>query len=509
MATPAHKGVNEGPSDQVEQQKILPPIPAPRATSRPHRSNRILGYECEFVEPPPKAFQAECPICLNVLREPFQVSCCGYNFCRACIETVQSEQRPCPTCADVTFTVFHNKGLQRSLNGFEVRCPHNESLYQNTGCEWVGELGQLEHHLHPEPEKDWSSGCKYVEVECTHGCGKLVQRCMFIEHCDSCPSRPYSCNYCHEYESTHEDVMNKHWPVCKFYPVSCPNKCDLVDAVAIERQNLESHLKGECPLAIIDCDFRYAGCEVQLPRKDMPDHYLKANLVAHLALIAAQSQQTLILTEELRMTLEESKRKIENLETDNQVYKSANKALQREVDDLKRKYDGLENTCSALRSHAYIAPVKCIMTAFSRFKEREETWYSKPFYTHPQGYKMQLGVIANSTSHHFGQTYSCVSVHVCLLRGEFDDNLNWPFRGCITVQLQNQLSDQNHYVKEIAFNDRTPERCAGRVFHSPARSDRHGLHPFITHADLLHQRSRLQYLKDDCLYFYLLVSQRL
>ena len=164
---------------------ILILILIPRSTLHPRQNSRILGYECVFVNPPPKAFQVECPICLSVLREPFQISCCGYNFCRACVERVKLEQKLCPTCANSSFTVFHNKGLQRSLNGFVVRCPYYKSLYQNTGCEWTGELGQLDRHLNPESESDWHLGCKYVEVECVHGCGKQVQRCMSREHSDS------------------------------------------------------------------------------------------------------------------------------------------------------------------------------------------------------------------------------------------------------------------------------------------------------------------------------------
>ena len=164
------------------------------------------------------------------------------------------------------------------------------------------------------------------------------------------------------------------------YPVPCPNKC--IRVYAIERQNLEVHLKEECSLAIIECDFLYAGCEVRLPRKDMPDHYLKANSVAHLSLVAAhdQSQQALMLAKELRVTLEDSKRKIETLETDNRACKQENKALRQEIDDLKKNQDSLESMCFALRSHAHIAPMEFVMNSFSRFKEREETWYSKPFY---------------------------------------------------------------------------------------------------------------------------------
>ena len=36
------------------------------------------GYDCEFVERP-QELQADCPICMVVLREPFQVTCCGID----------------------------------------------------------------------------------------------------------------------------------------------------------------------------------------------------------------------------------------------------------------------------------------------------------------------------------------------------------------------------------------------------------------------------------------------
>ena len=35
-----------------------------------------------------------------------------------------------------------------------------------------------------------------------------------------------------------------------------------------------------------------------------------------------------------------------------------------------------------------------------------------------------------------------VSVFTCLMRGEFDSHLKWPFRGDITIQLLNQLEDR-------------------------------------------------------------------
>lgn len=44
------------------------------------------GFDCEFEEKPSKGVQSECPVCLLVLRKPYQVTCCGYGFCRVCIE---------------------------------------------------------------------------------------------------------------------------------------------------------------------------------------------------------------------------------------------------------------------------------------------------------------------------------------------------------------------------------------------------------------------------------------
>ena len=62
-----------------------------------------------------------------------------------------------------------------------------------------------------------------------------------------------------------------------------------------------------------------------------------------------------------------------------------------------------------------------------------------------------------------------VSVYVCLMRGEHDDQLKWPFRGDITVQLLNQRRGQEHVEHTITFgNDwrfgvpmRTPRRSYG------------------------------------------------
>ena len=82
-------------------------------------------------------------------------------------------------------------------------------------------------------------------------------------------------------------------------------------------------------------------------------------------------------------------------------------------------------------------PYELIMTEFSKHKRDRQNWFSPPFYSGPRGYKMCLCVY-----HRFSWNTEYTSVCVYLMRGEYDDRLVWPFRGDITVQMVNQISDQ-------------------------------------------------------------------
>jgi len=108
----------------------------------PMQKRTFGGYDYDFVEPPPSAFQTECPICHLILREPYLVSCCGNNFCHSCIQQQQAENGPCPVCREYNFDVFPNQGLNRTLKQLQVYCAHKKD-----GCQWKGELGELDQHL--------------------------------------------------------------------------------------------------------------------------------------------------------------------------------------------------------------------------------------------------------------------------------------------------------------------------------------------------------------------------
>lgn len=149
----------------------------------------VGGFDCEFVEPPPKVIIAECPICLHVLREPYQSTCCGKNFCRGCLEENKTKHSlACPCCKTRGFTSYPDKRLQQTLYDFKVYCPNRVK-----GCAWAGELRALDAHLdtNPPPEK-CLDGCAYVEINCPlsyAGCAAKCRRSEMRAHLEEAAIR--------------------------------------------------------------------------------------------------------------------------------------------------------------------------------------------------------------------------------------------------------------------------------------------------------------------------------
>ncbi len=162
------------------------------------------GYDQEFLDPPAKLKELECPLCLLVTREPNLTSCCGQHFCQSCINRIFTDRKPCPLCKDVNLSAFLDKKQRRKVLELKVRC----SMKQR-GCGWTGELGELASHTDTQ-----NGNCQFVDMTCPNNCGGRHQRRHLKSHLsDTCPKRPFTCKYC-GFNSTHEKVCNKHYPEC-------------------------------------------------------------------------------------------------------------------------------------------------------------------------------------------------------------------------------------------------------------------------------------------------------
>ena len=376
------------------------------------------GYDCEFLKKPPKSTQSECPVCLLILREPYQVTCCGYAFCRVCIERIVL----CPCCKAERFDKFEDKRLKRSLYEFKVYCSNKEQ-----GCQWVGELGQLDNHLNLNPsQQDQLQGCQLSQIKCLH-CFKFFLYSNIEDHQNNqCPRRPFSCEYCKEFDSCYEEVTTNHWPVCGSYPMPCTNKC----GETLQRQNLDNHIANDCRLTIINCDFQHVGCEVRLPRIDINSH-LENSIAYHQSLQAAGHKKITDQVAGLERILQQT---ISTLQTENRQLRQQVITL---TQHLKR-----QQICSP------VCPVEYEMTQFNQRKRENVEWSSTPFYTQLRGYKMCFRVRANGWGNWKG---THVSVNLYIMRGEFDDELKWPFRGSFEIKLLNQDCDEGHRTAIVSF----------------------------------------------------------
>ena len=476
------------------------------------------GFECIFVKDPPEQFQTECSVCLCVLREPYLLDCCGYSFCKSCIEPIKSEKKPCPLCGVHFTTCIPDKRLQRTLNDFQVYCSHKEE-----GCEWAGQLANLAQHLNVNPlhEAERLSGCQLTSLDCKH-CGECFQRRELVYHETSvCSQRPYSCEYCCDFTSTFEDVTSNHLSVCPDRPVPCSNGCGSSPLLKL----LKDHLK-KCPLEVIECAFNYAGCSEKLPRKDMSEH-ITQSLAIHMSLMATSHRQEVVKLNQRISEVEEQYKQSrtevaelrianQNLVTEVAESRIANQNLVaevgREVHDQRLKIQSTlrgeikkaqaetkqeitnerKSDIAALHSHVGLVPFNVTMTGFEQKKCSNYEWYSPPFYTHPHGYKMCLNVDANGNGDGNG---SHVSVFVNMMKGEYDDSLKWPFRGDITIQLLNQIGDDDrHHVNTVHIIGDT--NISQRVLKRERSAGGFGIYGFIPHRDLTPR-----YLKDDCLMF--------
>ena len=65
------------------------------------------------------------------------------------------------------------------------------------------------------------------------------------------------------------------------------------------------------------------------------------------------------------------------------------------------------------------------------YKENDFCWYSDPFYSHPGGYKMIIAVYPNGRGTEMG---THLSIFVNIIRGEFDDQLEWPCNVVVTIE---------------------------------------------------------------------------
>ena len=147
------------------------------------------------------------------------------------------------------------------------------------------------------------------------------------------------------------------------------------------------------------------------------------------------------------------------------------------------------------KSSPSIPPFIINVTNFTDYKKLNARYYSAPFYSSYNGYKMQLAIFANGEG-----KGTHVSVFVCLMKGTNDNQLKWPFTGDISIHLLNWREDNKHVKKIIQFNDNTSLKSRSKVIEGERAPSGRGFHNFIPHSELYYNPSNnTEYISSDTL----------
>uniref|UniRef100_A0A1X7TA19 RING-type E3 ubiquitin transferase n=3 Tax=Amphimedon queenslandica TaxID=400682 RepID=A0A1X7TA19_AMPQE len=423
------------------------------------------GYSYKYVNGnPPDEYR--CHICRLVARDPQQVTCCYNIYCKSCLDTLKRKGTfgqgfICPTCrSSLEGKYFKDGRVERGIKSLKVYCTNTDS-----GCQWMGTINDIDTHL---------NSCTYHLVPCTNECGAMIRRSSLKTHLiDNCRNRSVRCSYCLKEGPYQLITSSSHLRKCPYIQIQCNNKgCHEI----IYQCSLASHNE-TCPKAIISCEYNTVGCTEVMRREEQEKHN-EESAILHLQLTKEQLEVT---NDQLELTIEQLQVTSEHLQLTDQQLKVAIKTIQ----SLKAK----------VQEHKNLLTTSSEVLKLSQFSQRKEGWCSRGFYTSPGGYKVALHVYPNGYGDGKGTHVSCF---IYLEAGEYDDLLEWPFQGEVTIELLNQLEDKNHVKVAFHFNKATPYKCKQRVSQGQEGQE-WGIHKFLSHTYRLPNNCR--FLKDDSLYF--------
>ncbi|XP_065902707.1 TNF receptor-associated factor 4-like [Dysidea avara] len=434
------------------------------------------GYEYQFVETPHERYI--CKICIHPCQDAYLSGCCGHNFCKSCLDNTK-RTTTCPFCQGKTFSTFPNVQADREIRSFSVMCTNKES-----GCEWQGELNDINYHL------ENSDGCLFEDVLCSNGCGKTLQRRYLTSHVETeCPGRFVLCHLCY-ITGPRKFIEGEHEEECPKLTISCPNKCK---AMGITREDMEAHRK-ECPLEMVQCEYHSMGCEERMLRKRKRNHE-EEKMEEHLLMTKFKLAKTedKLTYAEAKLTSTETRLSRLEVMMHQLIHTTGSSSRFIESEQWSSYLTNLTTDVAAITQ---TCPVVMKMPEFAECKQRDVAWYSEPFYSHNRGHKLNLRIDVNGDGAGKG---THLSLFLYLMKGPHDDELTWPLRGKFEVTLLNQISDYEHYSVTVTYGNHTPDKYAGKVTDDD-RGEGWGRAKFIFNQDLHKITPTCQYLKDDCIF---------
>ena len=124
-------------------------------------------------------------------------------------------------------------------------------------------------------------------------------------------------------------------------------------------------------------------------------------------------------------------------------------------------------------------------TQYSKCKCSNCVVDSDPFYSHHHGYKFKLRIRYYTSQH------NDVGAFLDLMKGEYDDQLNWPVEVIVKLELLNQNGDHHHVVRTKNMKWNKDKRDTSVVIDGS----------LMKYRDLEKSSDGVQYMMNNCLKF--------
>ena len=210
-----------------------------------------------------------CPLCKGLLNDPV-IDKCAHTFCKKCFEKFYNIYHLCP----ITKSKLEDGNLTqvplitKSVGKRTIKCKNI-----NKGCNWIGKISDLKHHLEDQ--------CLKSLIKCPfEGCNNIIMRENLNTHKNQCEYRNVECLDCQK--NFAYKLLNDHSKICPKKKINCPQDCGLI----IERGDIDNHIKNSCDCTLVDCTYKKYGCLDKYKKKDF-DKKMKEDCSKHLLLITS------------------------------------------------------------------------------------------------------------------------------------------------------------------------------------------------------------------------------
>ncbi|CAF1028650.1 unnamed protein product [Brachionus calyciflorus] len=362
----------------------------------------------------------KCPECKEVIVNAHQADDCGCQYCDTCLTKIISSSKICKKCGQhVNDYKLPDKNLQNKIYKINVEC-----LFMD--CSWSGTLKEYIAHYKTHSDTDKCEYClkifdskqeleRHLDLK-SGDCPKQLIPCEFNKICQEHILREQYAEHLHKNQLNHLKLTYEYFEreLAKVKDIEINYKLknlndkdtDIPSGTVTHLSNKVDMLKNTQNGLIYDID-KIAKSNDKLKTENLN---LKQQVIEYKNL-AQELHKTLALTQVSLLTLEE---RLINLE--------------------KTSFDG-----SLLWK---------ITNVHERMQEaksgRQISFYSPPFYTNRNGYKMCSRIYLNGDGN--GRN-THLSLFFVILRGENDALLRWPFRQKVTFILIDQsLSESRENV---------------------------------------------------------------